>query len=280
MGFDVVHINLHKTFTTPHGGGGPGSGPVGVKQALLPFLPLPVVLKEGNAFKLDFDRPESIGKVSSFYGNFGMVIRALIYAKMLGAEGMRRTSEMAVLNANYIAAKLDSHYDRPKKCTTHARNGILGIATKKGERDHRNRHRQTADRLRRPSAHDLLSPAQCRARNHAHRTDRNRKPRTGQRLYRSHDSNCKRSRRKPRPAQRSPPRNARAKTGRSNRRTKTHPALEIVKHHTQRQVLSCPFNSQKNTSPITTRSATQSSRISYPHPYSQICAASPIKPEK
>ena len=114
MGFDVVHINLHKTFTTPHGGGGPGSGPVGVKKALLPFLPLPVVLKEGDTFKLDFDRPESIGKVSSFYGNFGMVIRALVYAKMLGAEGMRRTSEMAVLNANYIAAKLDPHYDRPK----------------------------------------------------------------------------------------------------------------------------------------------------------------------
>ena len=77
-------------------------------------MPLPVVLKEGDTFKLDFDRPESIGKVSSFYGNFGMVIRALIYAKMLGAEGMRRTSEMAVLNANYIAAKLDPHYDRPK----------------------------------------------------------------------------------------------------------------------------------------------------------------------
>ena len=114
MGFDVVHINLHKTFTTPHGGGGPGSGPVGVKEALLPFLPLPVVVKDGDQLKLDFDRPESIGKVSSFYGNFGMLVRALVYAKMLGAEGMRRTSEMAVLNANYIAAKLDPYYDRPK----------------------------------------------------------------------------------------------------------------------------------------------------------------------
>lgn len=114
MGFDVVHINLHKTFTTPHGGGGPGSGPVGVTKALLPFLPLPVVAKKGDAFHLDFDRPASIGKVSSFYGNFGMLVRALVYAKMLGAEGMRRTSEMAVLNANYIAAKLHAHYDRPK----------------------------------------------------------------------------------------------------------------------------------------------------------------------
>ena len=114
MGFDVVHINLHKTFTTPHGGGGPGSGPVGVKEALLRYLPLPVVTKGGDLFRLDFDRPQSIGKVSSFYGNFGMVIRAFVYARMLGAEGMRRTSEMAVLNANYIASRLDAYFDRPK----------------------------------------------------------------------------------------------------------------------------------------------------------------------
>ena len=115
MGFDVVHINLHKTFTTPHGGGGPGSGPVGVKKALLPFLPTPVVVKDGDDFKLDFNRPESIGKVSTFYGNFGMVLRAYVYAIMLGAEGMQRTSAMAVLNANYIAKKLDAYFDRPKK---------------------------------------------------------------------------------------------------------------------------------------------------------------------
>lgn len=115
MGFDVVHINLHKTFTTPHGGGGPGSGPVGVKKSLLPFLPTPVVAKVGDDFKLDFDRPQTIGKVSSFYGNFGMVLRAYVYALMLGAEGMKRTSEMAVLNANYIAKKLDPFFDRPKQ---------------------------------------------------------------------------------------------------------------------------------------------------------------------
>ncbi|MCZ6635664.1 MAG: aminomethyl-transferring glycine dehydrogenase subunit GcvPB [bacterium] len=115
MGFDVVHINLHKTFTTPHGGGGPGSGPVGVKEALFPYLPTPVVVKGEDGFWLDFDRPETIGKVSTFYGNFGMVIRAFVYAKMLGAEGMRRTSEMAVLNANYIAKQLDPYYDRPKQ---------------------------------------------------------------------------------------------------------------------------------------------------------------------
>ncbi len=114
MGFDVVHINLHKTFTTPHGGGGPGSGPVGVKEALLPYLPVPVVKREGDRFGLDYDLPRSIGKVSTFFGNFGMVIRAYVYARMLGAEGMRRTSEMAVLNANYIASRLDGTFDRPK----------------------------------------------------------------------------------------------------------------------------------------------------------------------
>ena len=114
MGFDVVHLNLHKTFTTPHGGGGPGSGPVGVKAPLLPYLPTPVVVKREEGFRLDFDRPASIGKISTFYGNFGMVLRAYVYARMLGAEGMRRTSEIAVLNANYIAKRLDPYYERPK----------------------------------------------------------------------------------------------------------------------------------------------------------------------
>jgi glycine dehydrogenase subunit 2 len=114
MGFDVVHINLHKTFTTPHGGGGPGSGPVGVKDILKPYLPTPLVVKEGDTFRLDFDRPESIGKVSTFWGNFGMVVRAFVYSKMLGAEGMRLTSEMAVLNANYVTHQLQDVFDRPK----------------------------------------------------------------------------------------------------------------------------------------------------------------------
>ena len=114
MGFDVVHINLHKTFTTPPGGGGPGSGPVGVKASLLPYLPVPVVEKSGDGFRLNFALEESIGKISTFYGNFGMVLRAFVYAKMLGAEGMRKTSEIAVLNANYLTAKLDPYYERPK----------------------------------------------------------------------------------------------------------------------------------------------------------------------
>ena len=114
MGFDVVHINLHKTFSTPHGGGGPGAGPVGVVEMLLPYLPVPVVVKEEGRFRLDFDLPHSIGKVCTFWGNFGVVLRAYVYARMLGAEGMRRTSEMAVLNANYVTRKLDPHFVRPK----------------------------------------------------------------------------------------------------------------------------------------------------------------------
>ena len=130
MGFDVVHINLHKTFTTPHGGGGPGSGPVGVKDILKPYLPTPLVVKEGETFRLDFDRPESIGKVSTFWGNFGMIVRAFVYAKMLGAEGMRQTSEMAVLNANYVTRKLEDVFDRPKQAQP-MHEGVLSAARQK-----------------------------------------------------------------------------------------------------------------------------------------------------
>ena len=112
MGFDVVHLNLHKTFTTPHGGGGPGAGPLGVKEHLLPYLPVPLIEKDGDRFHLDYDRPLSIGKISSFYGNIGMILRAYVYARMLGEEGMRRTAEMAVLNANYIHQRLVEHYEQ------------------------------------------------------------------------------------------------------------------------------------------------------------------------
>ncbi|TFG32528.1 glycine dehydrogenase subunit 2 [Candidatus Thorarchaeota archaeon] len=104
MGFDVVHLNLHKTFSTPHGGGGPGAGPVGVKKSLQEFLPVPRVVKtENGLFDLDYDFPKSIGKVKSFYGNFGVLVRAYAYSYSLGREGLKRASEIAVLNANYIA---------------------------------------------------------------------------------------------------------------------------------------------------------------------------------
>ena len=104
MGFDVVHLNLHKTFSTPHGGGGPGAGPVGVKKSLEEFLPVPRIAKdEQGLFDFDYNRPKSIGKVKSFYGNFGVLVRAYAYSYSLGREGLKRASEIAVLNANYIA---------------------------------------------------------------------------------------------------------------------------------------------------------------------------------
>ncbi|MDG6224628.1 MAG: aminomethyl-transferring glycine dehydrogenase subunit GcvPB [Candidatus Thermoplasmatota archaeon] len=113
MGFDIMHYNLHKTFSTPHGGGGPGAGPVAVTAELAKFLPVPVVVKEGNTYKLDHDRPDSIGKVKGFYGNVGVLIRAWAYIKTLGAEGLKRTSELAVLNASYIRSRIESVYPVP-----------------------------------------------------------------------------------------------------------------------------------------------------------------------
>jgi len=104
MGFDVVHLNLHKTFSTPHGGGGPGAGPVGVKKPLQEFLPIPRIVKtENGLFDFDYNLPKSIGKVKSFYGNFGVLVRAYAYSYSLGREGLKRASEIAVLNANYVA---------------------------------------------------------------------------------------------------------------------------------------------------------------------------------
>ncbi len=113
-GVDVMHMNLHKTFSTPHGGGGPGSGPVVCKQILEPFLPLPVIaVKPDGALGFDYDRPHSIGRVRAFYGNFGMHVRALAYIMANGPDGLRQTTEDAVLNANYIRKKLEGLYDLP-----------------------------------------------------------------------------------------------------------------------------------------------------------------------
>ncbi|MFS8513595.1 MAG: aminomethyl-transferring glycine dehydrogenase subunit GcvPB [Planifilum fulgidum] len=113
MGFDVVHLNLHKTFTTPHGGGGPGAGPVGVKKELAPFLPVPVVEKGEEGFYLKEDLPHSIGRVKGFYGNFGILVRAYAYIRTMGPDGLRRVSENAVLNANYVMRKLAPYFDLP-----------------------------------------------------------------------------------------------------------------------------------------------------------------------
>ncbi len=110
MGVDVLHLNLHKTFSTPHGGGGPGSGPVGVKKELEPFLPVPVIVEKDGQFSLVGDRPGSIGRVRSFYGNYLIIVRALAYILNLGPEGVREIAETAVLNANYIRKSLESDY--------------------------------------------------------------------------------------------------------------------------------------------------------------------------
>ena len=117
MGFDIVHYNLHKTFSAPHGGGGPGSGPVGVCGKLVPFLPVPVIEKtekNSNAYyTMNMDRPESIGRMMNFYGNFGVLVRAYTYIRMLGADGVHRVSENAIINANYLLSLLLEKYDLP-----------------------------------------------------------------------------------------------------------------------------------------------------------------------
>ncbi len=111
FGFDIVHLNLHKTFATPHGGGGPGAGPVGVKKKLVPFLPVSVVIKRNDGtYALQYDRPKSIGYIAPFYGNFGVVLKAYVYILMLGKEGLCRVAENAVLNANYVKERLKGHY--------------------------------------------------------------------------------------------------------------------------------------------------------------------------
>ena len=118
FGIDVMHLNLHKTFSTPHGGGGPGSGPVAVKSLLEPFLPAPRLRRADGAWTWDHDRPRSIGKVRAFYGNFGVLVRALAYIMAHGAEGLRQATLDAILNANYIRARLEGHYELPHKSPT------------------------------------------------------------------------------------------------------------------------------------------------------------------
>jgi len=113
MGFDVMHINLHKTFSTPHGGGGPGAGPVGVKAFLEPFLPFPRVESKGPKFVLNYEKPESIGKLKSFFGNFPVMLKAYAYIKSLGAKGLKNVSEQAVLNANYMLARFKDKINIP-----------------------------------------------------------------------------------------------------------------------------------------------------------------------
>jgi glycine dehydrogenase subunit 2 len=113
LGFDVIQLNLHKTFSTPHGGGGPGSGPVGVSAKLVDYLPVPRIMKTSNGYNWSDSFPETIGRVRAFYGNFNVLVKAYAYIRSLGSEGLTRVSEMAVLNANYIKEKLKPCFDLP-----------------------------------------------------------------------------------------------------------------------------------------------------------------------
>jgi len=113
VGVDVLHFNLHKTFATPHGGGGPGSGPVGVSEKLVDFLPVPRIVKRGEQFGLEESFAKSIGRVHSFYGNFGVMVKAYVYIRMLGNQGLKRVSENAIINANYLKARLKQYFDIP-----------------------------------------------------------------------------------------------------------------------------------------------------------------------
>ncbi|MEI3606800.1 aminomethyl-transferring glycine dehydrogenase subunit GcvPB [Pseudogracilibacillus sp. SE30717A] len=113
MGFDAVHLNLHKTFTGPHGGGGPGSGPIGVTAELEPYLPKPIIVKKQDLYMFDYERPKSIGRVKPYYGNFGINVRAYAYIRSMGAKGLKRVSEYAVLNANYMMRRLAKEFELP-----------------------------------------------------------------------------------------------------------------------------------------------------------------------
>jgi glycine dehydrogenase subunit 2 len=110
VGADIVHINLHKTFSTPHGGGGPGSGPIAVKQHLEPFLPTPRIVRRGHRWDFDYERPDSIGRLRAFHGNFGMLVRAYAYILALGGDGLHEVSRMAILNANYVRKRLEDRF--------------------------------------------------------------------------------------------------------------------------------------------------------------------------
>ena len=133
MGFDVVHLNLHKTFSTPHGGGGPGSGPVGCKELLVKYLPSQKILEEDGALSLE-DKDESIGRVKDFYGNFLVVVRALTYMMTLGGEGLKDASENAVLNANYMMHMLKDSFEMPFGNGRRMHEFVMSLADLKKER--------------------------------------------------------------------------------------------------------------------------------------------------
>ena len=211
MGFDIVHYNLHKTFTQPHGGGGPGAGPIAVSDRIEPFLPRPQVVQRtrrrraceagGKPFyDLDFDRPKSIGRLRGFQGNYGVFVRSYAYILSLGGDGLQEASETAVLNANYLLARLKEdgigeHLPRRLRPPVHARVRALGRADEEEPRAAHDRPRQAAARPRLPPADGLLPAA--RRRGAADRADGDRDARDARRLRRRDRRDPERGRRGP-----------------------------------------------------------------------------------
>ncbi len=200
VGFDVIHLNLHKTFATPHGGGGPGSGPVGVKRALIPFLPTPrIALRANGSYGLQTDRdlPYSIGRIGSFFGNFGVMVRAYAYITMLGKEGLIEVSEQAVLNANYILRPPEIPLRSSLRPDLHAR--MRPVREPAAEaRGARHRHRQVPHRPGLPPPHGLF-PAQRQGGDHD-RADRDREQGDHGRFHRGDDRGGGDRRKEPRRA--------------------------------------------------------------------------------
>ena len=182
FGADLMHYNPHKTFSGPHGGGGPGAGPIAVCEKLRPYLPVPIVVKDGNGYHLDYNRPKSIGRVRSFIGSVGVLVRMYCYIRTHGPDGLRRVAENAVLNANYLLAKIKHFLPVPKRRAMHARVRGHGIQTQGRSRHQRTGHRQTFVGSRFPCPDDIL-PLD-RARGADDRTDRDREQSNSGRLYR------------------------------------------------------------------------------------------------
>ena len=203
MGFDIVHYNLHKSFTQPHGGGGPGSGPIAVSERIEPFVPRPVITREetpdGPVFDLDHDRPLSIGKLRGFQGNYGVFVRSYAYICSLGAEGLRDASETAVLNANYLLARLRELVgdELPLAFGERCMHEFVlsGAPLKKELGDPHARPRQAAARPRLPPA-DRVLPA-ARRRGAADRADRDRDQGDARRLRRGAGGDRRRGARGP-----------------------------------------------------------------------------------
>ncbi len=195
MGFDVIHMNLHKTFSTPHGGGGPGSGAVGVGKRLLPYMPVPVVGRDGERYRWldERDLPESIGRLSGFMGNAGVLLRAYVYMRILGAEGMRRVGEFSTLNANYLLARLrEAGFDAAYPGRRASHEFIITLQRQARELGvNGDGLCQAAARLRLSCADDVFSVARTGV--PADRADRNRDARGTRWFRRSADGDPSRS---------------------------------------------------------------------------------------